>query len=325
MQKNMQMAGRNFTTGSILFIGIILGFIGAELGLRTIISDTTKYRTVTEVMPPQSTFWQGLQNMPKQNARQNWLVFGGQTAAGIGIAPQEWFGHLYGQMAGLRFYNAAFKGGSAYLLAAQKKVNQVPAQKAVVVVDMAIRPSVLANQLNSFKQKPEQSTSFLQRLALLRIFGVEPKAEGSYSEEVAAQIATHVTNALMPYAQNDESAIALLVPARGYWLEGKIGTMHRTNQDALSLALRRISQVYVVDIAYMMRSNYKNPLVLYGEDGSLNAEGHKMLAEGLRRQMMVFSEWKNPDELTPAERLKLDQDLQKHYEKEAKRRVQLPF
>lgn len=306
-----------------LFMGIVLGLGITELGLRAVQPNLLVPFGGSQGYKPAEALAQNnaLSATTAQAKPEDWLVFGGTVAFGQNIAPQDWFGTLYAQTSGEGVYNAAAIGGDNYLIPLQQKAMHTgtKAQRGIFVMDLGQHPEVLASQKQTFSEPQEVLTtaphSFLSRFALARVMGLVGKPAQHMPQPIgktrAAKIVAHIYPALHPYSQQDESAVVLLVPARGYWLERGYGAIHRQNQEVMGLALRRVPNLYVVDVAYMMRRGYQNPLVLYDDQGQLNAEGHKMLAEGLKQQVAVFSQWRAFDELSPAEQVQVKKDMEK--------------
>ena len=344
-------------TGVILFLGVVAGIGLVELGLRAFMPSLLAFpQTEKGYLPADALVYAPGNAMvlkPHQQADaekitfnqygfrdvkdiansvpEDWVVYGGSLAFGIGISWPAWFGnqYKYEKDAAAEVYNASFIGGSNYFAPMQRYATEVgaKAKRAVFVVDLAQHPDVLLNQKQTFDAEQNfnntSGSSFFQRLALARALGLasapEQKLPEAIDSRLAAQIATSIAPAIAPYASVKERAIVLVVPARGYWLEDAFGTVHRQNQENVAKAFRGLRNVYAVDLSYMMRNSYASPLKLYDDNGRLKPEAHAVLAEGMMRQVEVFKEWKSLDELSPEEQEKVKKQMEENARKRKER------
>lgn len=349
---------RKALTGVILLSGIVAGIGLVELGLRNFMPSLLTYPQAEKgylpadslvyapnkamVLKPHQqtdaekiTFNQYGYRDVKDIANSNpedWVVFGGSLAFGIGTPWPVWFGNQYEyeKDANAEVYNASFIGGSNYFVPMQRhaEASGAKAERAVFVIDLAQHPEVLLAQEQrldaeqNFDHTP--GAGFFQRLALARALGTAQAPQQDTPKPIdaalASRIAMAIQPAIAPYAVQKELAIVVVVPARGYWLENAHGTVHRQNQENVARAFRSLRNVYAVDLSYMMRKSYANPLKLYHDNGRLKPEAHAVLAEGMTRQVEVFKEWKHFDELSPAEQEKVKKQMEENARKREEQR-----
>ena len=323
----------------LLVLGLILGLILTELGLRVFVPEllTGQQSLKAYISADKLVFEPGKELHVKSTEQikdgdkttkkiqfndnghrdakdisslkeEDWIVYGGTVGFGIGVDSEKWFGNLYENKYEpvVNVYNATLIGGSRYFLPMVESARKSGAKpvRAVFVIDLNQHPDVLLNQLKSFNDiatEPDVAElSFLQKSALAIALGLALPPQQEIPETLTRQQASKIADAfwpaLEPYAQKRQHNVVLFVPARGYWLDNSFGTAHRKNHELIASAFRAKNNIYAVDVSYMMRENYINPIDLYYDNGRLKPEGQKMLADGWQKQVVIFTDWQKSDD-----------------------------